>query len=139
MSRRLEIGKWENRKRMIEERMDKGDTLQKAVYSVCGYQANAYLKVIFPQWWEEQHEKGMRMIAQKRVKSGRAIYAERLRKFTEELRRDPKMGLRNEAMVSLRGCGWTLEDIGRVFELTRERVRQVVQETVERESGGEGQ
>ena len=36
MSRRLEIGKWENRKRMIEERMDKGDTLQKAVYSVCG-------------------------------------------------------------------------------------------------------
>ena len=134
MSRRLEIGKWENRKRMIEERLDKGETLGKAVYSVCGYQAGNYLKVIFPQWWEEQHEKGMRMIAQKRVKSGRSIYAEKLRKFTEELR-DDTMEMRNEAMVSLRGCGWTLADIGRVFELTRERVRQVVAETVMKERG----
>lgn len=41
---------------------------------------------------------------------------------------DPRLARRNARIVALRAVGLTLEEIGRVVELSPERVRQVLRE-----------
>lgn len=126
---------WDARLDAIDELIGRGHSMRQAIIAVCGYSANGYIRAKYPDRFRRFSEASAENMTQaeryakEAMKKSLKARANKRSEVLAAMRSDPD-SLRAEAMLGLRAMGWKLEDVGAVFGLTRERVRQVIENAV---------
>ncbi len=140
--KRVDDAVWRARLEAVRERVAAGEALTNACAAELGYIGNHYLASRYPGEWAQIKEAAAESAAARRArdKATRRDAKERRRaRVAHYLATDyspTQAEARARAMLCLRACGWTLDAIGKLFEITRERVRQVISEYAGRDDIG---